>query len=250
MAQEAAVPLSTVKELARQIAREEIARYARSGPLRNASAGPLRITERGVRMHYPDELGGGEAVFFGPIVSAIDGDYLGTGLLLQQPDGTDLAQFRTDEETGNSVAALHDSDGTAVISLDTVGGKGLSRPLLDHPFHRHRWSDLTVTAATTEFETLWAARFFKLHMRLHVGVRSGMDTAGTFGQLRVLVNGEQLGDVVTRPFANDVTLITGVPPGAIGDWLVVEIQGRRNGASGALRVEPAYCLGVPSDATA
>jgi hypothetical protein len=251
MAQEANVGPGFIARFQKMID-DSIARFARSGFLRNA-----RITgkDNGLtvsdgarfRVQFPEADGGDDAFYVGDIYDAVTGEYVGTGTIFEQPAGVDIAGFRTDKATGKTRAFINDAAGTSVFTIDAAGGTGLGRPWLAHPFHRVRWADMGVAAATGTFETLFEARFYKQHERLQVGVRSGMDASGTTGEVRVLVNSTVLG-TVSRDFSISVDAITGVTPGGVGDTLIVEIQGRRTTTSGSLRVEPVYCLGVPSDA--
>lgn len=229
------------------IAERVLQRYISSGPLRNASSGPLSITEGQVRMKYPDDLGGGTAVYFGPIYSVADGSYQGTGFLVQAPDGTDLVTFRTDEQFGTTMQNIYDSNGRVIFGNDAASAQGLARPYLPGAFYPTRYADMTVSTPSGTFETLFAATIHKQLPRLAVGVTATMDTTGATGELRVLVNGVQLGTTVSASF-----VIAGAAFGPVAvagahmATLQVEIQGRRTSASGALRIMPNYLVGMQS----
>lgn len=251
MTTEATIPPDMVERI-RKMIRDEIAVEARAAPLRNA-----RISGKGhaltvsdgamVRVMYPEELGGGVAVYVGDIYSVNDGSYQGTGMLLQAPDGTDLAVFRTDESFGTSLQNIYDSGGRIMLGNDAASGQGLARPYIPGTFYPTRYADMTVATTSATFETLFATTIYKQHPKVAVGLNATMDTAGTTGEVRVLVNGTPLGPTVPAGF-----VITGsiFGPGAVAGAhmasLQVEIQGRRTSASGALRVQPSYLIGLQS----
>jgi hypothetical protein len=224
-----------------------VADAMRSGPLRNASitGGETRVQGGKLRVLYPDDEGGDAAVYFGDIYVATDPDQrLGTGLLVQAPNGVDIASFRSNNETDVPLVQIRDGGGNQVFLTDQHNGQGLSRPYIGGAFYPARYVDMTVSTTSATFETLWEAVIYKQHAYLLVGARASMDTTGTTGETRVLVDGVQLGAVETEGFsiANN---IWGPLPVA-GDHLeplTIQIQGRRTSATGALRVVPTYVMG-------
>lgn len=250
MAQEAAVPAG-LWERVRKIAAEEVARFARSGFLRNAriSGGAgLTVADGGkFRALYPDELGGETAFYVGDIYGAESRDYLGTGVLIQAPDGTDLAVFRTDSHFGTTMQNIYDSGGRIIFGNDAASGQGLARPYLSGGFARARYADWGVSTTSSTFETLFEQRIWKQHPRLEVAVRASMDTTDTTGEVRVLVNGVQLGATTSEGYATTYRYFGPEPiAGAHMETVIVEIQGRRTSATGALRVESRYWVGRQS----
>lgn len=231
-------------ERIRSIIREEMAKFARSGFLRNASiseGGTFTIKGGRLRVLYPADQGGGDSVYCGDIYSG--GTYVGTGLLVQGPGGKDLVSFRSDVATGSTYVILRDSAENAVLYTSTAGD-GLVRPYIGGAFHRQRFADWTVATTAAAFEGLWKGELVKQHGRLSVATQASMDTSGTTGEVRVLVNGQQLGDVKPIGYALTVSLFgPAAVPGANMELLTVEIQGRRTSATGALRVEPLHLLG-------
>lgn len=245
MAQEAAVPLSTVKELARQIAREEVGRFARSGFLRNASisgGAGLRIIDGGKLALIAEN---GTVLFYiGPVSPSLPDGSPQPGWEVRRADGT-LAfgmrdAFPDADGTLNQALTWYDRAGNAVIADDTDSGQGIARPWLTGGFYRARYADMGVSTTSSTFETLWEARLDKQQPQLIVGYKATMDTTETAGETRVLVNDAPLGPVTAESFAI-VTRMVGPAPvaGAHMDTLTVKIQGRRTSATGALRVEPA-----------
>lgn len=257
MTQEAGVPAG-FWERVEQIAERAVAKYARSGALRNASitggggltiggGGDLTVAGGRFRAKYSATLGGGDAVYVGDMYSSVDGAYLGTGLLVQAPDGTDLAMFRYDEVFGRTRWDLYDSGNRIIVGNDASSGQGLARPYLPASFYRTQFAHFDVSTTSATFQTLWEAQIHKQLPRLEVGARATMDTAATTGELRVLVNGVAFGATFAQSFLVQPNIFgPATVAGAHMDVLTVEIQGRVTSGSGALRVEPQYLVGRQS----
>lgn len=253
MTQEAAVPPGFWGRVQKMID-DSIARFARSGFLRNASitdggltikgGGSLTVEDNGsIRVRYPD---GTSSVYAGDIYGVESNEYSGTGLLVQGPDGRDIAHIRSDAATGNTSVVIRDAQGNAVFSTDRISGQGLAGPFLNGGFARARFTDFTVAANTDQFVTLWRQWVTKEQARLEVAYMASMDTSGTTGEVRVLVDGVQLGSTTAEGFAVGTRYILGSVAGAHRKALNVEIQARRIGTTGALRVEPLYYSGRPA----
>lgn len=244
MTQEAATPPGYNEQIRRMI-REELARLMYSGQSRNMSIGEdgaLTIKGGQLRAEYPASEGGELGAYFGALFQ--DGLYVGTGFLIQAPDGSDLLGARSDAASGIARTMMRDANENVVAGTTFTGdGQGLYRPYIGHGFYRQRYADWTVSTTSGSFEGLWKAEVHKQHPVLSVATQSSMDTAGTTGELRVLVNGVQVGATQSIGFALTVSAITGAVAGAHMDLMTVEIQGRRTSASGALRVEPLHLLG-------
>lgn len=245
---EAGTPPGLMEKI-RQIAAEEVAKFIRSGFMRNASigeGGSFTLKGGQIRAEYPQSEGGGLAGFFGRIVSALDGTYLGTGWLIQAPDGTDMFTARSDAASGATWVNLYDSHGTIIVGNDTYSGQGLARPFVGGGFARARFTDWSVSTTSATFETLYSTLVYKQHPRLEVSVRASMDTAATTGEVRVLVDGVQLGATSSEGFVLSTRYFTGAIAGSHMEPVLVEIQGRVAGGAGALRVESRYWMGKQS----
>jgi hypothetical protein len=231
-----------VTEQLRQLIRRELQAYVSSAPSRHLSSGPLSITEGQVRMSYPEEQGGGTAVYFGPLYSQTTGEYTGSGLLVTAPDGTNVAEFYFSTGFDQPLARIYDASENVVIGTDAASGQGIARPYLSGGgWGRARYADWTTWTASTTFETLHMTRIRKQQPRLEVGVRASSDGAAVAGELRVLVNGVPLGATQAVGFA--AAYYRFGPAAVAGADLVdldVEIQARRTSAAGAIRVEPWY----------
>lgn len=245
MTQEQATPPGFWERVQQMIDRA-VAASGRSGPLRNATisgGGGLTVKGGALKVRFPDTLGGGLGVYFGDLLETGTGTYLGTGLLIQDADGQDIAQIRTDDATGKSVVVLNDAQGHNVLT--TYGTDiGMSRPYLQGGFVPARYADWTVTSTSATFETLWRGNLWKQNPAIFVRTRASMDTAGETGEVRVMVDGVQLGSTMSVGFG--LTTLDFGPEDVTGEhmeFLDVEIQGRRVSAAGSLRVAPGVWIG-------
>ncbi|RBY82687.1 hypothetical protein DQ240_18510 [Blastococcus sp. TF02A-26] len=222
---------------------DAIAGFARSGFLRNASiTGGAGLTIKdGGRLAL--ETASGVVLFeIGPVGPAMPDGTIQQGLVIRRADGTPaLAMFDANTSDGvlRQAANWYDRGGNVVLADDTDSGQGIARPWLSGAFSRTRFADMSVTTTSSTFETLWDTTITKQQPRLQVGYRATMDTSGTTGETRVLVNDVQIGPVATEGF---VVASRYVGPAAVAGAhmsdLTIKIQGRRTSGSGALRVEP------------
>lgn len=248
MTQEAAVPAGYLEQV-RRIAREEVAAAYRSGSLRNASIGEGgTFTIRGGRLQvlYPATQGGGLSAYVGDLYDASDGSYLGSGLLVQDQDGQPIAQFRSDAPSGQSRALITDASGETAVSTDAAGGLGLARPYLSNSFVPSRYADWTISTSSATFETLFVSSGYRTHAGILAWTRASMDTSGSTGEVRVLVNSAQLDTPGTIGFAQTLSFHgPTILPGESYDFLTVEIQGRVASGAGSLRVAGGGWIGRP-----
>jgi hypothetical protein len=247
VSRDAAVPPDLWREIDRRI-QAAVGQALRSGPLRNASItdGSLTIQNGSVMVRYPETQGGDVAVYWGNIVSTVDGSYLGTGELVQKPDGTDIASFSWDASDGTQTVHLHDDQNNVIIGNDKVTGQGLSRPLIPGVFYPAQFANFVGTSSTT-WVTLWRARMTKQLGQLYVRAWAGNDTSGGTGQVRVLVDGVQFGSTVTTGLT--ITESQYGPAPIAGDHatsVVVEIQAQMVSGTGTVRVGASRLEGWPS----
>jgi hypothetical protein len=245
VSQEAAAPPGFWARV-QQMIDTSIGKAMRSVSPRGASLseGDFTITGGTLKVLAPD---GGNSFWLGSIVPALpDGSYQ-PGFILRREDGTlAAALFDPTPVPGDyhQFFALYDRAGNVIVSDDTNSGQGIARPYVPSAFYPSRFADFTASSTAAAFETVFDARVPKQHPCLEVGYRASMDTTGTTGEVRVMVNGVQLGATSTEGFAV-ASRFTGSFPvaGAHLSQLIVEIQARRTSATGALRVEPLYCMG-------
>jgi hypothetical protein len=240
--QEAATPLG-FWERVEQIAERAVQRFARSGFLRNASitGGGLTIKGGFLRALPPDEAAA-VSFFVGRIQSVSTGSYLGTGMLLQQPDGTDITSIRTAEGdfgSGKSIVMLMDSGGRVVLSSDAASGEGVGRPWLPLPTPQPtaiaKWPSTTATSFGNIAECWTEMQHPKLWWNATVTTDSGVS-----GEVRLSIDGgKTLGPVHqvaagTPTYINDVIAL---PAGFHGKTWPVNVQARVTSGTGEIRCQ-------------
>ncbi len=236
-------------ERIRQIVRDEIAKLLRSGLLRSASIGEGGLTLRGgfLRLLFGDR----EVFYIGPVAPASTDGTPQQGWIVRRADGTSVLDLYdaipgTGANPFNQALNWRDRGGNIVFADDTDSGQGMARPYIGGQFHARQFANWSYTVTATEWTTVAQAFVFKQQPQLSVGVRAGMDTTGTTGEVRVLVENVQLGPITSEGFATANRYFTGPVAGAHMEILTVEIQGRRTSATGALRLEPIYWMGRQS----
>lgn len=243
MTQERATP-PDFWERVRQIATDESAKSYRSAPLRNASitgGGGLRVGAGSkFVVQHPT---GGTLMLAGiydksHVYDREDGSYQPM-FLMYRSDGTLAMSMLDSGAGGNQYLALWDRTGNAFVSDDTNSGQGMARPYLSGGFSAAKYQDFRYSTTSATFETVAHQYVTKQQPRLRVRVQASMDTSGTTGEMRVLVDGVQLGATSSEAFA---IATRDFGPNAIGGTHMqsvhVEIQGRVTSGSGALRIEP------------
>lgn len=248
MTQEGATPPGYHEQIRRMI-REELARLMYSGSSRNMSVGEGgSLTIKGGRLvvRYPEADGGGIGAYFGDLYEQSTGAYAGTGLVVQNKDGTDMLVARTDEASGGAWVNLYDTGGRIIAGNDTNSGQGLARPYVPGVFYRADYDDWPAETSTA-FVTKYRARMPKQHPRLYVRAWTSNDTSGATGEVRVLVNGAVWGAAQATAFAISEKVWGPAPvDGAHMDTLVVELQARMVSGAGGVRCAPSRLDGQQS----
>jgi hypothetical protein len=249
-------------ERIRKITQEEVAKFARSGFLRNASitggqgltvkgdggitidGGKLRV--RGLPGATPGATGD-STVYMGGITPAMPDGTLQPGLIVRREDGTiSLAQYDPTPDPSvadgfNQFLALYDRAQSIVLADDTASGQGLSRPYVPIPVTRARYTDMvavTDSAFVNVFET--PGVFHKVNARARADIRCTTDVSGTTGEVRVLVDGVQVGDTEPVDFLVTTKYIGPfVVPGNAYTAHSITVQARRTAGTGAVRLDAA-----------
>lgn len=232
---------------------KRIAQFARSGFLRNARITQGGITIVGGFLRVRNSADTISQFLVGGLTPALPDGTLQPGILIRREDGTNaLALYDPTPDPSSpggfqQFLAIYDRSGNIIFSDDTNSGQGVARPYVGGAFVRARYADWNIATTSSTFETLWRGEVVKQHPQMSVATLSSMDTAGATGELRVMVDGVQLGSTATIGYAQTTTLFgPGVVAGAHMKVLTVEIQGRRTSAAGALKVEPLHLLGRQS----
>lgn len=170
----------------------------------------------------------------------------GYGLALYRHNGT--VQFRAyDTPTGGGYAAIFDEQGSVLFSDDTVSGQGIARPYLGLPFVP--WSQvLTPPELTTSgtFATLHRVHGRKQQPRIEVMVVVKLD-AGTTGEIQMAQGASVIyGPTALTDGQYAYLRLTGAVTGGHMSDLQVDVQARRVGGAGNVRVLVTHAIGVQS----
>lgn len=170
-----------------------------------------------------------------------------------RPDGQQEQGVRINRDDGSAVLTVQNFTGTAegyqqflalwdraqqiILSDDTASGNGLARPYVPIPLTETRHTDWPkVTDAA--FVPVWDSSFFyKVNARAWVDLRVGSDVSGTTGEVRVLVDGVQVGTTQTVGFTIEGKRVGPfVVPGKAYTSHTIEVQARRTAGTGNICV--------------
>lgn len=148
--------------------------------------------------------------------------------------------------TAIRTATLFDQTGSVVFSDDDVSGQGIARPYLAIPLYPTAFANFVGTTSTA-FVDLYGGTSYKQQPRAYVRVMAGNDTSGATGEVRVMVNGVQLGATASTGFSVAAYDFGPLPvDGANMDPLVVSVQARMVSGTGSVKVSPATSTGFQS----
>ena len=166
------------------------------------------------------------------------------GIAVFRPSG-DVA-FASYQTSGGFVTVVYDLATNRLVQADEAAGQGLARPWLLSAMYPARAGEMYPTTNAT-FETLYRGQLQKQHARLTLTGQAYADTATT-GEIRVLVNGVQLGATLTvAAFSfTDFSIGPAAVAGAHMQLLNVELQARRTGGAGNVRCSPLMLEAVQS----
>jgi hypothetical protein len=232
----------------RSIADDAVAKFARSGFLRNASitgGAGLTIADGG---GFQLKTKNGTVVFFvgGNVPNLTDGSPQ-PQIQMRRADGSiAFAIYDDDTTTFQQYLAVYDRAGNIIFGDDTNSGQGLARPWVQTPFYLQRYTDWPATISAT-FEGLYKTELIKQHPRLSVALQVSTDAATT-GEVQVLVDGVLLDTVKTIAANTLTTVLVGPAPitGTHMQLVTVQIQARRASGAGMVRVAPLHMLGRQS----
>lgn len=246
MTQQAATPAGFWDRVDQAVERG-VAKYVRAGLLNNASISSgagLRIAPGSkLVIQHPT----GNTMLQAGIYDVNHSFDLGDGsyqpmLLLYRADGTLAFSMYDPDPTSagyQQFLAVWDRGGNIIVSDDTNSGQGMARPYLSGGFEPARYADFAFSTTSATFETVAHQYVSKQQPRMRVRVQASMDTSATTGEIRVLVDGVQLGSTSTESFAISTRDFGPAPIAGTHEQLVhVEIQGRITSASGSLKIQP------------
>lgn len=213
------------------------------GNLTIEEEGDLEIQGGRFRVRYPDDEGGDDAVFAGDVYADDGaGPYQGSGLLVEQPDGTDILNVRSDATDGVN-ARMNDRNGFSAFMVDPAGG--VAWPWMAVMVVPARYTDWPKTTSGA-FETLWAGYVPRANPRVRIDVRHTSDAVDTAGEVRVLVGGSTLGGVDDIGFVIAQHFVEATPAAGFGGLMYVEVQARRTAGAGNVMCAPYQMTGTQS----
>jgi hypothetical protein len=249
MGQDAKVPAGLWAKV-RQIAREEVAKFAKSGFLRNATiTGGEGLTVEDGGQFALAAANGTRIFYVGPVLPSLPDGSPQPGWVIRRADNTQaLALFDfipAADGTLNQALNWYDRGGNIVLADDTNSGQGIARPYVPASFYRARSGDWPSTTSAS-FETLFRAKLPKQQPRLYARAWGTTSVTGTTGEVRVMVNGTQLGSTGAAVFnpVNEFVFGPATVAGSHMDDLAVEIQARRTAGTGTVQVEPSWLQGM------
>ncbi|TFV91413.1 hypothetical protein [Blastococcus sp. CT_GayMR16] len=229
-----------------------IAAFARSGFLRNATITKGGITIRNGFLRVQNAAGTVTQFFVGGISPTLPDGTPQPGMTLRREDGTlAMALYDPTPDPGSpggfkQFLAIYDRSGNIIFSDDTESGQGHARPRVPLTFYRARSNDWPQVTSTT-FETVYRAKGDKQQPRLNIRVWGVNDSAGATGEVRVMVNGVQLGTTgATSSAIITEFLMVGAVAGSYGTNLVIEVQARMVAGAGGVRVGASQLDGLQS----
>lgn len=168
----------------------------------------------------------------------------GFGLTLTRLNGVNALVFADNDpnnETTQRISLL-DSSGYSLFTEDT-SGTGAAWPLAPIVFAGMSWPTWDNNTTAT-FATVSSGVTYKSSPRFVIGVQHICDAATT-GEVRLMVNGTQLGATaaVAASAINSATFGTPAAlPGNIGDSVTINVQTRVTSGTGKCYARVAYCL--------
>ena len=240
MGQDAGTPPGLIERI-RIIASEEVAKFARSGFLRNASISEGGLTIKGGFLRLLGAANDRNLFYIGPITPALPDGTPQQGWVVRRADGTIVLlmqdAFPGVDGTLNQALTWKDRAANVVFADDTDSGQGIARPYMPLPFYLARNVDWPTTTATS-FETIYRAKVQKHNPRLTVRVWGVSTVAGGVGEIRVMLNGTtQHGVTATTSNASVAEYTFGPLPVSLTHMgsLTVEVQARLASGTGGVQ---------------
>jgi hypothetical protein len=140
------------------------------------------------------------------------------------------------------LSVLQPDTGNALLA---VTGQGISRPWLTmlppQDLGTARWPQTTATTWSTVARSL--NPIWQPQMRL---VMATAASSGVSGQVRVLVNGAQWGNVAATGSTFDYTGAVGSGPASLGTTVTIEVQAMVTSGTGTVYTQPIGMYGIGS----
>lgn len=168
----------------------------------------------------------------------------GFGVTLTRLNGVKALVFADNDPVNETVQriSLLDSNGTSLFAEDAAGA-GAGWPLAPIPFGGMSWPTWDNNTTAT-FATVASAVTYKSSPRFVVAVKHICD-ASTAGEVRLMVNGTQVGATATSAALTVNTATFGTPaalPGNVGDAMTINVDARVTSGTGKCYARVAYAL--------
>jgi hypothetical protein len=168
----------------------------------------------------------------------------GFGMTLTRLNGQAALVFSDNDPVNETTQriSLQDSNGTPLFAEDK-NGTGSSWPLAPVVFSGLSWPNWDSNNTST-FTTVSTALTYKASPRFVINVQHICD-AGTTGEVRLTVNGTQVGSTVASAALTVNNAAFGTPaalPGNVGDAMTINVDTRTTSGTGACRARVTYCL--------
>lgn len=157
-----------------------------------------------------------------------------TGWTFRYDDGSPL--FNRQGTPGQQLFAFWDPSGNIILSNDAETGMGLGRPWLPMPLPQPTAAGHWQSTTSGTFAAIGRSTGVVQHPRMRAEF-TAFAQAGTTGEVRMTVHGQQMGDAVTVSDGafEDGGFDEAVPEGVdFGDGVTVELQARVTSGGGAV----------------
>ncbi|MFJ8208088.1 hypothetical protein [Streptomyces sp. NPDC096033] len=177
-------------------------------------------------------------------------------------DGSSQEGVRLYREDGSLVASIlgqpaitgvdrqcltvYDRSGNPVLADDPISGVGLARPYIPIRFGRSWYLDWPGTNSGT-YQDVYLTSIEKQQPMAYVRIAATNDTSGATGQVKVVVNGADVGSPVSTSFAVATTTVGPFElPGAHMATVDLRIQARVASGTGNVRCEVVHATQIQS----
>ncbi|MGW1680562.1 hypothetical protein [Saccharopolyspora sp. NPDC002376] len=149
------------------------------------------------------------------------------------------------ERRSNTRLITKDAGGATLVAPDKLTGRGLARPYIPTPMIPTDVPEWPGTQQAT-FTGKWVQSIYHQHPKITLVVYAAADTAGTTGEIRVIIGGAVFSDSAQVTAvgssiyqANAFLFGPGLWPGNHMAPVTIEIQARRTAGTGWVRLWPA-----------
>lgn len=231
-AQPAGDVMRRLRDLERRVDELSSARGLESSTV---GAGGLSVRGGTLTITNPD---GVTTCYFGPLGR---GDDTSRGWMFRHDD--DTPAFTLQGAPGRQFWAFWDHVGNIIASSDADSGTGLARPWIPLPAPAPAGAGHWPGTTTANWSTISRCWPYLQHPKIAVSIATMADPGAT-GDVRLIVDGDQVGPTVTA--GDQLAFTAPVPKFEFGRAVSVEIQARRTSGTGEIRAVPLRMYGRQS----